>query len=101
MSMIPICLQLEQMEESEVRLLKELGLERRAKQLPSLTEYLSANGKAAPPLTNTKKTNETNEGNNVPQATTPEPAAAPATTKADAWGQLPVGGTIDAVSDEE
>lgn len=37
----PIALQLEQLEESEVRLLKELGLKRRAKQLPSLSEYLA------------------------------------------------------------
>ena len=48
MSMIPIALQLVQMEESEVRLLKELGLERRANQLPSLHKYV--NGKAAPPV---------------------------------------------------
>jgi hypothetical protein len=46
-SLVPIALQLEQLEESEVRLLKELGLKRRAKQLPSLTEYLNGNGKKA------------------------------------------------------
>ena len=39
-SLAPIALQLEQLEESEVRLLKELGLKRRAKQLPSLAAYL-------------------------------------------------------------
>ena len=43
----PIALQLEQLEESEVRLLKELGLKRRARQLPSLSDYLN-NGKAKP-----------------------------------------------------
>jgi hypothetical protein len=43
-ALAPIAVQLEQLEESEVRLLKELGLKRRAKQLPSLSEYLS-NGK--------------------------------------------------------
>jgi len=37
----PIALQLEQLEESEVRLLKELGLKRRARQLPSLSDYLA------------------------------------------------------------
>ncbi|NOU09383.1 MAG: hypothetical protein HOO98_05105 [Nitrospira sp.] len=37
----PIALQLEQLEESEVRLLKELGLKRRAKQIPSLSDYLN------------------------------------------------------------
>jgi hypothetical protein len=42
----PIALQLEALEESEVRLLKELGLKRRAKQLPSLSDYLTASGKA-------------------------------------------------------
>lgn len=47
----PIALQLEQLEESEVRLLKELGLKRRAKQLPSLSDYL-ANGKPKPTPTN-------------------------------------------------
>lgn len=34
--MVPIALELEQMEESEVRLLKELGLKRRAKPVQSL-----------------------------------------------------------------
>lgn len=47
-SLRPIALQLEQLEESEVRLLKELGLKRRAKQLPSLSEYLNANGAPKP-----------------------------------------------------
>jgi hypothetical protein len=48
-ALAPIALQLEQLEESEVRLLKELGLKRRAKQLPSLSEYLGkTNGKASP-----------------------------------------------------
>ena len=61
MSMIPIALQLEQMEESEVRLLKELGLERRAKQLPSLDEYVTGKTIPAQP-TNTKLTNLTKEG---------------------------------------
>jgi hypothetical protein len=54
-SLAPITLQLEQLEESEVRLLKELGLKRRARQLPSLGEYL--NGKTAAPVT--AKTNDT------------------------------------------
>lgn len=40
-SLAPIALQLEQLEESEVRLLKELGLKRRAKQITSLSEYLT------------------------------------------------------------
>ena len=39
----PIALQLEQLEESEVRLLKELGLKRKPKQV-SLTDYLSGHG---------------------------------------------------------
>jgi hypothetical protein len=40
----------------------QLGLERKAKQLPSLSEYLST-GQAAPlPTTNMKKTKVTNEG---------------------------------------
>src|SRR5262245_41464041 len=45
-SLAPIALQLEQLEESEVRLLKELGLKRRARQVPSLADYM-ANGKPA------------------------------------------------------
>jgi hypothetical protein len=45
-SLVPIALQLEQLEESEVRLLKELGLKRRAKPLPSLTDYLNGNSEA-------------------------------------------------------
>jgi len=54
----PIALQLEQLEESEMKLLKELGLKRRAKQLPSLSDYL-ANGKTKPnqdPATETTET---------------------------------------------
>ncbi|MBX3305741.1 MAG: hypothetical protein KF751_06755 [Nitrospira sp.] len=43
----PIALQLEQLEESEVRLLKELGLKRKPKQV-SLSDYLNGNGKAKP-----------------------------------------------------
>jgi hypothetical protein len=43
-SFAPLALQLEQLEESEARLLEKLGLKRRAKQLPSLSECLS-NGK--------------------------------------------------------
>lgn len=65
----PIALQLEQLEESEVRLLKELGLKRRAKQVPSLSDYLT-NGKAQPSAAPAKvhtpggsesETNETDE----------------------------------------
>jgi hypothetical protein len=41
-ALAPIALQLEQLEESEVRLLKELGLKRRAKPIPSLQQYLEA-----------------------------------------------------------
>jgi len=48
-SLAPIALQLEQLEESEVRLLKELGLKRRAKQLPSLSEYLQHRAVQEPP----------------------------------------------------
>ncbi|MEO7860689.1 MAG: hypothetical protein ABIU05_09620 [Nitrospirales bacterium] len=40
-ALAPIALQLEQLEESEVRLLKELGLKRRTRQVPSLTDYLT------------------------------------------------------------
>jgi hypothetical protein len=58
-SLAPIALQLEQLEESEVRLLKELGLKRRAKQVASLSDYL-ASGKAMP--TEQKATNELSEG---------------------------------------
>lgn len=43
----PIALQLEQLEESEVRLLKELGLKRKPKQV-SLSDYLNGNGKTKP-----------------------------------------------------
>jgi hypothetical protein len=39
-SLAPIALQLEQLEDGEVRLLKELGLKRRARQLPDLSTYL-------------------------------------------------------------
>ncbi len=46
-ALAPIALQLEQLEESEVRLLKELGLKRRAKQVPDLASYLAAK-EAAP-----------------------------------------------------
>lgn len=41
-SLVPIALQLEQLEELEVRLLKELGLKRRAKAVPDLSAYLKA-----------------------------------------------------------
>lgn len=44
-SFAPLALQLEQLEESEARLLEKLGLKRRAKQLPSLAEYLNGDGK--------------------------------------------------------
>jgi hypothetical protein len=57
-SLVPIALQLEQLEESEVRLLKELGLKRRARQLPSLTEYLNTGKAAAPHAGSTNKMND-------------------------------------------
>lgn len=47
-SFAPLALQLEQLEESEARLLEKLGLKRRAKQVPSLVDYLSG-AKAATP----------------------------------------------------
>lgn len=47
--MVPIALELEQMEESEVRLLKELGLKRRAKPVQSLEEYLASKTDASEP----------------------------------------------------
>lgn len=40
-SFAPLAMQLEQLEESESRLLEKLGLKRRAKQIPSLTDYLN------------------------------------------------------------
>jgi hypothetical protein len=61
-SFAPLALQLEQLEESEARLLEKLGLRRRAKQLPSLSDYL-ANGKAvAPPAQQAKHPTHGNEG---------------------------------------
>lgn len=54
-SFAPLALQLEQLEESEARLLEKLGLKRRAKQLPSLAEYLNTNGKGPKPNANEKQ----------------------------------------------
>jgi hypothetical protein len=44
-TMVPLALQLDQMEDAEVRLLKELGLKRRAKQVTSLHDYLTGKEK--------------------------------------------------------
>ncbi|NOS83155.1 MAG: hypothetical protein HOP32_16395 [Nitrospira sp.] len=61
-ALAPIALQLEQLEESEVRLLKELGLKRRAKQVQSLSDYLNGTGKATTEQKATKATpQETHE----------------------------------------
>lgn len=48
-SFAPLAMQLEQLEESEARLLEKLGLKRRAKQIPSLTDYLNGAKKASTP----------------------------------------------------
>ena len=56
--MAPIALELEQMEESEVRLLKELGLKRRAKQVASLSDYLASGKAVSAERTATKELNE-------------------------------------------
>ena len=40
-SFAPLALQLEQLEESEARLLEKLGLKRRARQVPNLADYLT------------------------------------------------------------
>ncbi len=47
-SFAPLALQLEQLEESEARLLEKLGLKRRVKQLPSLSDYLNGAIKPTP-----------------------------------------------------
>jgi hypothetical protein len=68
-ALAPIALQLEQLEESEVRLLKELGLKRRARQVPTLSEYL-AHSKAE----STNDTNLTKKGSTEGQTTGQTPS---------------------------
>ena len=58
-SLAPIALQLEQLEESEVKLLKELGLKRRAKQITSLSEYLRKDAPKSTTLPNAGTTEAT------------------------------------------
>lgn len=71
-SFAPLALQLEQLEESEARLLEKLGLKRRAKQLPSLSDYLAT---SRPTPTNGKlsgqSTSETNQ-TDLAEPTQPE-----------------------------
>jgi hypothetical protein len=71
-SLAPIALQLEQLEESEVRLLKELGLKRRARPVPSLSEYL---GKDTPkPNTTVRPTPPASDQETTPSGMTPSAA---------------------------
>lgn len=48
-SFAPLALQLEQLEESEARLLEKLGLKRRAKLIPDLASYLTKQGGTTSP----------------------------------------------------
>lgn len=77
-SFAPLALQLEQLEESEARLLEKLGLKRRAKQLPSLSDYLNkptpTNGKPLPsgvanPAPDVSKSSDGSPVQEVQQAT--------------------------------
>lgn len=45
----PVVLQRQQLADSLIRAMVQLGLERKAKVLPSLSEYLNGNGKPKPP----------------------------------------------------
>lgn len=54
-TMVPLALQLDQMEDAEVRLLKELGLKRRAKQVRSLQDYLAEKATTADSMSSPDK----------------------------------------------
>lgn len=56
----PVVLQRQQLADALARLMTQLGLERKAKQLPSLSEYLS-NNKTAPTPTGGTKPQETSD----------------------------------------
>jgi len=58
MKFAPIALELEQLEESEARLLDKLGLKRRARPTPSLQDYLAAKENKEPPMSSPDEASE-------------------------------------------
>lgn len=52
-TLLPVVLQRQQLADALARYMTQLGLDRKAKQLPTLSEYLNGN-KAAPAMANTK-----------------------------------------------
>ena len=65
----PVVLQRQQLADSLIRAMVQLGLERKATRVLSLTDYLNGNSKAAPPPAgSTKETKSTND-----EATSPIP----------------------------
>jgi hypothetical protein len=66
----PVVLQRQQLADSLIRAMVQLGLERKATRVPSLTDYLNGSNKATPPQAgSTKETKSTND-----EATSPIPS---------------------------